>query len=104
MDLGKQNCSLVEDWPQQRLLLWLICCHVVVLIHIVGLTDIHISSLVHFFFFCVYCNSLGFVFSESISYVFREVHLLKWPVTINKFVLLNKTTAQDSVYVGLSSN
>ena len=48
MDLGKQNCSLVEDWPQQRLLLWLICCHVVVLIHIVGLTDIHISSLVHF--------------------------------------------------------
>ena len=39
------------------------------------------------FFFCVYCNSLGFVFSESISYVFREVRLLKWPVTINNFAL-----------------
>ena len=39
------------------------------------------------FFFCVYCNSLGFVFSESISYVFREVRLLKLPVTINNFAL-----------------
>ena len=39
------------------------------------------------FFLCVYCNSLGFVFSESISYVFREVRLLKWPVTINNFAL-----------------
>ena len=29
------------------------------------------------FFLCVYCNSLGFVFSESISYVFCEVRLLK---------------------------
>ena len=44
------------------------------------------------------------MFGESISYVFREVCLLKWPVTINKFVLSNKTTAQDRMYVGLSSN
>ena len=36
------------------------------------------------FFFCVYCNSLGFVFSESISYVFREVRWLKWPLSYNK--------------------
>ena len=71
----------------------------VVLIHIVGLIDIHISSLVRFFFFCVYCNSLGFVFGESISYVFREVCVLKWPVTINKFVLSNNNPDHCSAYI-----
>ena len=55
-------------------------------LHVVGSIDIHISWLVRFFSF-VFIVILGFVFSESISYVFREVRLLKWPVTINNFAL-----------------
>ena len=38
-----------------------------------------------FFFFCVYFNSLGFVFSEPFPNVFREVRSLKWPVSIKNF-------------------
>ena len=41
----------------------------------------------HWFFFFVYFNSLGFVFSEPFSNVFCEVCLLNWPVTIENFAL-----------------
>ena len=45
------------------------------------------SSLIRFFFFCVYSHSSAFVFIETFSNVFCEVCSLKWPVTIKNFAL-----------------
>ena len=45
------------------------------------------SSLIHFFFFCVYSRSSAFVLIEPFSNVFYEICSLKWPVTIKNFAL-----------------
>ena len=66
-------------WPPIRFfashILLCFCSHVVVFT----------SSLICFFFFCVYFNSLAFVVSKSFPNVFHEVRSLKWPGTIKNF-------------------